>query len=237
MTSPVELSVVVPVYDGEHSIAQVVREWSAELQRLNIGYEILLYDDGSRDGTAAAIRHLAAGNARVIAQSHSNRGHGPTIVRGYNESRGAWVFQTDGDGAMSPGAFGALWKRRQSFDLLVGARAGRRLSPLRLVLTTGSRCMVRLAFGRGVRDVNSPYRLMRGSWLRQKVLPWLDAGTAVPNIAISGLASRTGARVLEIDVRYLPRSAGRGSVGLGRAARLAWSGSIQTLRIMRAVPR
>lgn len=237
MTSPVELSVVVPVYDEEDSIEQVVREWSAELHRLGIDFEILLYDDGSHDGTAAAMRHLAAGNARVIAQSHANRGHGPTIVRGYNESRGAWVFQTDSDGEMSPAGFAALWKQRQSHDLLIGTRAGRRLSPLRFLLTMGSRSIVRLAFGRGVRDVNSPYRLMRGSWLRQKVLPYIPAGTAIPNIAISGIAARSGARVLEMNVPYVPRRAGRSSVNVKRAARLAWSGAIQTLRIMRAVPR
>ena len=232
-----ELSVVMPVYNEEASVERVVREWAETLERLGIGYEMLLYDDGSRDGTAAALRILAAANPRIVAASHANRGHGPTILRGYGEARGTWVFQTDSDGEMPASAFAALWRERERYDLLVGSRAGRRSSPARVLLTFGSRTIVRLAFGRGVHDVNAPYRLMRGAWLRTHVLPFVPASTAVPNIAVCGIAARSGARILEVPVACVPRRAGESSIDLRRAARLAWRGVVETLRIVRGVAR
>jgi len=234
MSSP-QLSIVMPVYNEEVAITRVVQEWTEELDRLGIDYEFCLYDDGSRDGTAVALQSLAT--ARVVVRSHSNRGHGPTILRGYDEARGEWVFQTDSDGELPASGFETLWRRRDLYDLVVGRRMGRRQSLGRLLLTIGSRTVIALAFGRGVVDVNSPYRLMRGSWLRDQVLPFIPPRTAVPNIAVCGIASRSAARVLEAGVPYLPRAMGRSSIDLRRAAQLAWRGLFETLRIMRAVRR
>lgn len=231
MSTP-ELSVVMPVYNEEASIESVVREWTVELSRLGIDYELRLYDDGSRDGTAAILQKLAG--ERIVAQTHANRGHGPTIMRGYAEARGTWVFQTDSDGEMPASSFEALWKARDAYDLLVGSRGGRRSPFARKILTFGSRAVVALAFGRGVRDVNAPFRLMRGSWLRERVLPYIPADTAVPNIAVCGIAARTRARFVETSVPYVDRRTGTSSINLRRAARLGWRGVVETLRIMRA---
>jgi dolichol-phosphate mannosyltransferase len=235
LTAPPELSVVMPVYNEEAAIEGVAREWTTELDRLGIQYELLLYDDGSRDGTRAILEQLAVRNPRVLAHTHANRGHGPTILRGYGEARGTWVFQTDSDGEMPAAGFATLWERREAFDLLVGSRGGRKLSFGRFLLTFGSRAIVALAFGQGVRDVNAPYRLMRGDWLRRDVLPFIPVSTAVPNIAVCGLASRRGARVLEVAVPYTPRRLGRSSINVPRAAKLAWRGVVESLRIMRSV--
>lgn len=225
----------MPVYNEEAAIGRVVQEWTGELDRLGIDYELCLYDDGSRDGTAVALRSMAG--PRVVVRSHSNRGHGPTILRGYGEARGQWVFQTDSDGELPAAGFEPLWLQRERYDLLVGRRIGRRQSFGRLLLTVGSRTIIAWAFGRGVHDVNSPYRLMRGSWLRDRVLPFIPPRTAVPNIAVCGIASRSGARILETDVPYLPRPLGGSSIHLIRAAQLAWRGLFETLRILRAVRR
>lgn len=232
-----ELSVVMPVYNEEGSIEAVAAEWVGELTRLGIDYELRLYDDGSRDGTGAILTKLAAANDRIVAQTHANRGHGPTIMRGYAEARGTWVFQTDSDGEMPASGFDELWRRRDAYDLLVGSRGGRRIAFTRFLLTFGSRAIVALAFGRGVRDVNAPFRLMRGAWLRERVLPYVPENTAVPNIAICGIAARSQARVFETSVPYVTRRTGRSSINLGRAVRLATRGVSETLRIMKAVPR
>ena len=229
-----ELSVVMPVYNEEAAIEGVVTEWVTELDRLGIDYELRLYDDGSRDRTGPILEQLATATPRVVAQSHANRGHGPTILRGYGEALGVWVFQTDSDGEMPAAGFETLWKQRHAHDLLVGSRAGRKLSFGRFLLTFGSRAIVAMAFGRGVQDVNAPFRLMRGTWLRETVLPHIPASTAVPNIAVCGLAARHRARIVELGVPYTPRRQGRSSINLGRAARLAWRGVVETLRIMRS---
>ena len=236
MSSP-QLSVVMPVYNEAAGIARVVGEWTAELDRLQIDYELRLYDDGSRDESGRVLEAMAAANGRLIVQSHTNRGHGPTVMRGYAEARGEWVVQVDSDGEVPAAAFEALWAQRDGFDLLVGKRVGRRQSLGRWILTHGSRTIVAMTSRSAVHDVNSPFRLMRASWLRERVLPFVPSGTAVPNVAVSGIASRGGARVYETAVAHVPRQAGRSSINLRRALHLGWRGLVETLAIMRSFPR
>jgi hypothetical protein len=82
-------------------------------------------------------------------------------------------------------------------------------------VSAGSRAAVHLLIGRGVRDVNSPYRLMR----RSALLPLLDlmpADPFAPNTLLSGLAARAGLRILEVPVPHEGRRSGRGSLNARR---------------------
>jgi hypothetical protein len=77
---------------------------------------------------------------------------------------------------------------------------------------------VHLLLGRGVRDVNSPYRLMR----REAVAPLLalvPQDAFAPNTLLSGLAARAGLRILERPVPHQGRRTGRGSLHPARLAR------------------
>jgi len=227
---PVALSIVMPVYNEAEALESVVTEWVSMLEHEAIDYEMRIYDDGSRDGTADVLRRLATKNPRIVATTQENRGHGPTLMRGYTEARGEWVFQTDSDGEMEGASFPSLWSMRDRYDFLVGEREGR-LSPMhRKVLTGGSRAVVALFFGRAVVDVNSPYRLMRGEWLR-RVLPRIPISAAVPNIILTGLAAKTRARVFAMPVAYRARRTGATSLNLRRIARLAVRAVIDTAKV------
>src|SRR5438445_3120274 len=91
------LTVVMPAYNEAGAIREVVGGWDRQLGSLGVRYEIRVYDDGSRDGTGDLIAALAREHPTVAAVRQTNRGHGPTILRGYHEARGEWVFQTDSD--------------------------------------------------------------------------------------------------------------------------------------------
>jgi dolichol-phosphate mannosyltransferase len=229
MTSP-ELSIVMPVYNEAGALESVVTEWVAMLDHESIDYELRIYDDGSRDGTDQVLHRLAASNPRIVATTQTNRGHGPTVMRGYAEARGEWVFQTDSDGEMEAASFPTLWSVRDQYDFLIGEREGRHSPMHRKVLTGGSRAVVALFFGRAVVDVNSPYRLMRGEWLR-RVLPRIPAGAAVPNIILTGLATKTRARIFATPVAFRARRTGATSLNLRRIAKLAVRAVIDTARV------
>lgn len=205
------LTVVMPVYNEGAALPGVLAAWSAELDRLGLDYRLCVYDDGSREATGRVLEEQARLHPRVVATRHTNRGHGPTILRGYREAEGDWVFQVDSDGEMSPGAFESLWRRREDYDLLIGSRAGREEPPVRLLITRVSRLAVRLLFGRGVRDVNSPYRLIRGDKL-QALLQEVPGEPFAPNVILSGLAVRAGLRIGEWPVPCEGRRAGRSSL-------------------------
>ncbi len=196
-----ELSVVMPAYCEERRIADTVSIWMAEFDRLHIDYEFLIYDDGSKDGTRQVLERLSIGRPRLVVKSHANRGHGPTILIGYREARGEWVFQTDSDGELPASQFGVLWSHREQFDFLVGYRQQRHSTFARRIVTTGSRLAVRCLFGSSVRDVNSPYRLMRRSSLA-RMLRLVPATTFAPNVILSGLAARLRLRMYETPVPH-----------------------------------
>jgi glycosyltransferase involved in cell wall biosynthesis len=206
-----ELSVVMPVYNEVAAVGAVVASWTAVLERLGIDYELLVYDDGSTDGTGAALDVLAAAHARLRVTHHANRGHGPSIMRGYAEATGRWVFQTDSDDEIPAGAFADLWARRHDADVVIGVRTGRQADAARRTLTWGAATAVRWLYGRGVTDVNAPFRLMRGDALA-RLVPRVPATAFAPNVILSGLFARDRLRCVEVPVPATPRRTGRTSL-------------------------
>lgn len=234
------LSVVMPVYNEEGSIETVLAEWTAALEQTGADYELRVYDDGSRDRTAAILERAAAADRRIISSTHSNRGHGPTLMRGYQEARGEWVFQTDSDGEMPASAFETLWRLRESHDVILGSRTGRESPAHRRLMSRGSRAITMLLFGSRaggrVADVNTPYRLMRGSWLREQ-LAVIPRDAAVPNILLSGLVMRTRARLAEVPVQHVNRQTGTTSLNLRRIVRLSLRAIGDSVRVAAARSR
>jgi dolichol-phosphate mannosyltransferase len=219
----------MPVYNEGASIEQAVQNWMSEVEPLGIRYEFRVYDDGSRDNTEQVLRALAANRAHLHVTRHANIGHGPTILRGYREARGEWVFQTDSDGEMDVKAFRTLWDQRESYDFLVGSRHGRDSPVTRRLVTAVSRLSVRLLFGQGIRDVNSPYRLMRATRLRE-LLGGLPIDLFAPNVILSGLAARNRLRMFETHVPHTSRQHGRSSLNSLTILRPAARSLVQTVR-------
>lgn len=222
----------MPVYNEAASIGPVVAEWVTELARLGIDYELLVLDDGSSDGTTDVLRDLAAKYPGLQVSRHENAGHGSTILRGYRRSRGDWVLQVDSDGEIPAASFEDLWSRREPYDLVIGRRMDRSAPAVRRAITWVSRLSVRLLFGPGIRDVNVPYRLMRGPVLRE-LASALPGDLFAPNIILSGLAIRRGLRICERPVPHVGRRHGGGSLGGMRVVRAAMRAFAQTLAAAR----
>lgn len=230
-----ELIAVIPVYNEAACIAGVIRSWQAVLDGLSADYEILVLDDGSTDATAVALREFTD-ESRVSVISKPNSGHGPTILRGYKMAcpEAEWVFQCDSDDEMPASGFPSLWQRRDDFDALFGARTGRSQSVGRRLISTVSRLIVHLMYGAGVRDVNTPYRLMRASLLGPIVAAIPDA-TFAPNLVVSGTLSMLGARIANIPVRHQNRRTGTVSIVRWRLWKAAAKSLIETIVLARSM--
>src|SRR2546425_2631565 len=230
------LTVVMPAYNEAGAIREVVLGWDRQLGTLGVPYEIRVYDDGSRDATGDLLAALARERPTVAAVRQANRGHGPTILRGYREARGEWVFQTDSDGEMGPEAFPLVWERRHEADLVLGYRDGRAAPPARRVVTAVARWTVRLAFGARVRDANTPYRLYRRAAL-ERLLAAVPPDTFAPNVLLTGLAWSAGLRVVEVPVPHRGRRTGASSIAKLRLLRAAALSFVQTARVALAQRR
>lgn len=229
--TPESLAIVMPVYNEEGAIATVLEDWVAMLATVpDARATIHVYDDGSRDGSARILAAMAARHPqRIVVHNKVNSGHGPTILLGYREQRGSdWLFQIDSDGEIGPGKFSAVWARRRSFDFLIGRRENRRSPVARRVVTMIMKLTVWLCYGRGVDDINCPFRLMRGS----VVAPYLErlpADTFAPNVLLSGLASRHGWRIYQEPVLFAERTTGEVSIKKWKLLTAAIRSFVQTV--------
>lgn len=224
-----DLIAVMPVYNEEDCIENVLTLWIKALSKLNISYRILAINDGSKDKTSQALGKFGD-NDNVQIINKSNSGHGPTILFGYRLAvkDAEWVFQCDSDNEMDPCHFKTLWERRDQFDALFGFRAGRKQNFGRKIITLISRLAVRLFFGAGVRDVNTPYRLIR-SELLEKIIKRIPDNTFAPNIIISGCIARSGARIFQIPVPHQSRKTGQVSIVKWKLWKSAFKAFQQTI--------
>ena len=225
-----ELIVVMPVYNEADCIGGVIRDWKSALDQLGVDYEILALNDGSTDPTRAALCAFCD-DPRVEIINKPNSGHGPTILQGYREAaeRATWVFQVDSDDEMKPDAFANFWKRRDKYDAIFGVRAAREQDSARRLLSAGSRLAVRLLFGRGVRDVNVPYRLMRAEKLAP-IVRAIPGDTFAPNVLIAGVFGKNRRRIINFPVLHENRKTGTGSLTNSKVWKVAARALVQTLR-------
>jgi glycosyltransferase involved in cell wall biosynthesis len=223
-----QVVVVVPVFNEAEGVATLIERWLRATA--DVDAALHLYDDGSNDGTAAILERAARDQPRVHIHHHANRGHGPTLARAYAEHAGAeWILQIDADDVIGPGLFAEWWPHRASHDLWLASRVDHDRSRLRRTLTHMARATVRLRYGRGIRDVNAPYRLIRGAALGD-LLASLAPETLLPNVLVSGAACARGLRVHQSTVTVAGRQRPEPWASKLRWLRLGVRGGLQLLR-------
>ena len=237
-TAPgVVISVVMPVYNEQAVVGQVIDGFVRVLGKLQVPFEVIALNDGSRDGTAGELEAAAARHPGVVrVLGHANRGHGPTLLRGLAEARGEWVFHTDSDDEMPPEPLAELWARRHEAPLLLGWRQGREAPLARRVVTAGAHWAARLLLGGAPRDINTPYRLMHAPTIGPA---WraLPPDTFAPNVLIAGWACRHALPMVELPVPHRGRRTGRVSLTSMKLWRAAGRALWQTVRLARAMRR
>ncbi len=226
---PVQLAVIMPVYNEAENILDVLQSYVKELKQFGINFEIHAYNDGSKDKTEEVIYNFSQTHPEVILHSHKNCGHGPTILRGYRDNCLAeWIFQTDSDGEQLASDFKTLWSRRSNYDFLIGRRLGRPQPLIRKFISKISAYTIKVFFGYGIRDVNAPFRLMRTKKFKA-LLQAIPEDTLAPNIIISGYVNINRISFLEIGTAFYPRTSGTSSLNRLKAIKFAVKAFTQTI--------
>lgn len=208
-----DLYIVIPVYNEAEIINVVVEDWITVLNKLNISYKLKLYNDGSTDSTMEVLNTLKILYPDYIDLiDKKNSGHGPTILRSYRESLDAdWVFQVDSDNEIKAHYFTDFWNIKDDYDLVIGKRINRDSPLFRKVMTYFSYLVVRLFYGKGIKDVNCPYRLMRTSVFKT-IFTSIPEDTFAPNIIVSGMASRKKLDIKLVNIQFDTRTSGVSSL-------------------------
>tara|TARA_B110000967_G_C18873417_1_gene556786 strand:+ start:152 stop:868 length:717 start_codon:yes stop_codon:yes gene_type:complete len=207
------LDLVIPVYNEDEIIKVVVKDWISVLSELNINYRINLYNDGSTDTTIDVLKTIESHYPDVMrVTDKKNSGHGPTILRGYLESLDSdWIFQVDSDNEMKAHHFEEFWLKKDSYDFVIGKRVRRDSPKFRKLMTYISYLVVAIMYGKGVRDVNCPYRLMR-TCVFKDVFTSIPKDTFAPNIMIAGMAAKKKMKIKQYDVQFETRITGVNSL-------------------------
>jgi len=203
------LSVVIPCFNEETRIVGTLQRLIAFLADRAEPWEIVPVDDGSRDGTSAAIRGRFARDGRVRPLRYeSNHGKGWAMREGFRAAAGDVVLFTDADLATPIEELPRFLARLgDGFDLVVGSRVaqGARIvvpQPWRRRVSGAVfRRLVRLLGLSSVRDTQCGFKLMR----RAPLAPLLERVTMLGfsfDVELLFLAERAGLRVAELPVEW-----------------------------------
>jgi glycosyltransferase involved in cell wall biosynthesis len=205
------LSVVLPAYNEELNVVPVVEQALDCLPRVADDYEVIVVDDGSTDGTAAALAQLLADHhPRLRLLRHErNQGYGAALRTGFSRARYDHVFYTDADRQFDIGEIEYLLPLLREYDAVVGFRVYRYDSPTRLVASTVYNWIVRILFRVRVRDVDCSFKLFRREVLDKVTIECTDFFVDTELVA---KARKWNFRIIEKGVRHYARVAGETSV-------------------------
>lgn len=156
-------SLVVPCFNEEHAIARTVDELTATLQAVG-PHEIVIVNDGSTDGTAAALEQLAERDPTLRIVHHSrNKGYGAALKTGIRHASSDLIVITDADGTYPNHRIGELVNLARNADMVVGARVADDVEyPLiRKIPKLFLRAYAEWIAGQDIPDLNSGMRAFR----------------------------------------------------------------------------
>lgn len=200
------LSFVIPAYNEEPNVAESIRRVSGVCQPLNLDYEIILVNDGSRDRTGEIAKSLIGEipNLRVV-ENNPNRGYGGALKAGFYAAQKEWIAFYPSDNQFDVNQLHALMEQAGKADIVTGYRANDADPFMRRVNRWGWNGLVRILFGYMTRDIDCGFKLFRREILKHVTLN--SDGAMVDTELLAGAKAR-GYTIVEVPLRHLPRTAG-----------------------------
>ena len=208
--SPVDLSVVVPVFNEQADLVPLVRELNDTLASRPIELEIILVDDGSRDGSSQLIAELARDDPRVRGlHLLENRGQTAAFDAGFKAARGRWVVTLDADLQNDPADIPHLVDQLKDHDAAVGYRRRRHDSWVRRISSRIANAVRQRVLGDDIIDTGCSLKAFR-----RECLDGLKLYDGMHRF-LPILLRFEGRRVVQLPVNHRPRRAGSSKYGIG----------------------
>jgi glycosyltransferase involved in cell wall biosynthesis len=208
-----ELSVVAPVFNEEENLFPLHRQLTLTLSRLGKSFEMIFINDGSSDGSYAALCRLAEEDPKVkVINFRRNFGQTAAISAGFDHARGAVIIVMDADLQNDPADIPLLLnKLAEGYDVASGWRKDRRDKEFGRIFTSRlANWLIGLFTGVKLHDSGCSLKAYRAEIVRGTHL-YGEMHRFIP-----ALTSLMGARICEVPVTHHPRKFGKSKYGFNR---------------------
>lgn len=204
-----ELSIVIPVYNETENLPELIERCLAACKKTGKIFEIILVDDGSRDGSGALVRRAADTHTEVVAVIlNRNYGQHAAVIAGLEQTIGEIIITLDGDLQNPPEEIPNLVaEMEQGVDVVGTVRQNRQDSVFRRAASSIVNRMVRRATGVMMHDYGCMLRAYRRSVV-DAMLQCREHSMFIPILANSFAGSTS-----EIAVKHAPRKKGESKYG------------------------
>jgi len=213
----VDLSIVVPIYNEEESIALLYERVTAALANTALVYELLLVDDGSSDRSFLLLKDIAAQDQRVkVIRFRRNFGQTAAMAAGFDAASGRVVVPMDGDLQNDPTDIPKLLaKIDEGYDVVSGWRKDRQDTFINRKLPSMiANGLISRFTGVHLHDYGCTLKAYR-----REVLDGINLYGEMHRF-VPALASQVGAKVTELPVKHHPRLYGTSKYGISRTVRV-----------------
>jgi glycosyltransferase involved in cell wall biosynthesis len=208
-----DLSVIVPFYNEEESIAAMHAAIVQAVEPIGISFEMVFVDDGSRDRTLQVATEIARHDERLrVVKFRRNYGQTPAMAAGIEQARGRVLVTMDGDLQNDPKDIEHfLAKINEGNDIVVGWRFNRQDKLItRKIPSRIANWLIGRVTGVPIKDNGCSLKAYRGALIKQIPL-YSEMHRFIP-----AMASIAGPRIAEIKVRHHARQFGQSKYGLSR---------------------
>ncbi len=212
-----DLSIVVPVYNEEENIPDLISSITAAMHGFTESYEIVLVDDGSTDNSFVLLKSLAQRDSHIrLIRFGINYGQTAALAAGFHHAKGKAIVTMDADLQNDPTDIPVLMEKiQEGYDVVSGWRKERHDSfwSRRLPSVAANR-VISYITGLKLRDYGCTLKAYRREIIRHIEL-YGEMHRFIP-----ALARWAGATVTEIVVKHHPRTKGKSKYGLSRTMRV-----------------
>lgn len=213
-TTPLDVSVVLPMHDERDNLARLLEEIESVLTPLPLRFEVIVVDDGSRDGSGPLLKRLCTTRPWLRGIIfRRNCGQSAALDAGLRAVSGRLVVMLDADGQNDPADIPRMLDlmEREQCDFVAGRRADRKDGwVLRKFPSLIANSIIRLVTRTRLRDLGCSLKLIR----RELVDDLQLCGEMHRFLGV--LVEGSGATTVEMDVNHRARTSGRSKYGLDR---------------------
>ncbi|KGG14714.1 MULTISPECIES: glycosyltransferase family 2 protein [unclassified Prochlorococcus] len=217
MNNQVDISIVIPIYNEEESLPQLVKEVLIAMRTTNEKFEIILVNDGSNDNSSEVLSKLVKETSELICIFlRKNYGQTAAMAAGFDVSSGEIIVSIDGDLQNDPADIPILIsKLREGFDLVSGWRYDRKDSQIRRKIPSKiANKLIGKVTGVSLNDYGCSLKAYRREVLSDMKL-YGELHRFLPV-----LANIEGGRITEIKVNHRSRIYGKSKYGIDRTFRV-----------------